>query len=90
MSESFAELLEENISYLQMRAGSIIDGTVVGIRPDSVVVSAGLKSECFIPAEQFTGPDGKLEVEVGDTAEAQTHPTPVSYTHLTLPTILLV
>ena len=69
MSESFAELLEENISHLQMRAGSIIDGTVVGIRPDSVVVSAGLKSECFIPAEQFTGPDGKLEVEVGDTVE---------------------
>ena len=69
MSESFAELLEENISHLQMRAGSIIDGTVVDIRPDSVVVSAGLKSECFIPADQFTGPDGKLEVEVGDTVE---------------------
>ena len=69
MSESFAELLEENISHLQMRAGSIIDGVVVGIRSDSVVVSAGLKSECFIPVEQFTGPDGKLEVEVGDTIE---------------------
>lgn len=69
MSESFAELLEESISHLQMRAGSIIDGTVVDIRPDSVVVSAGLKSECFIPADQFTGPDGKLEVELGDTVE---------------------
>ena len=69
MSESFAELLEENIAHLQTRAGSIIDGTVVDIRPDSVVVSAGLKSECFIPADQFVGPDGKLEVEVGDTVE---------------------
>ena len=69
MSESFAQLLEENISHLQMRAGSIIDGTVVDIRPDSVVVSAGLKSECFIPVEQFTGPGGELEVKVGDTVE---------------------
>ncbi len=69
MSESFAELLEENIAHLQTRAGSIIDGTVVDIRPDSVVVSAGLKSECFIPADQFVGPDGELEVTVGDTVE---------------------
>ncbi len=69
MSESFAELLEENISQLQMRAGSIIDGTVVDIRSDAVVVSAGLKSECFIPAEQFTDADGQLEIKIGDTVE---------------------
>ena len=69
MSESFAELLDENMSRLQMRAGSIIDGTVVDIRADSVVVSAGLKSECFIPVDQFTGTDGQLEVALGDTVE---------------------
>ena len=69
MSESFAELLEENLSHLHMRAGTIIDGTVVDIMGDSVVVSAGLKSECFIPADQFIGPDGKLEVSLGDTVE---------------------
>ena len=69
MSESFAELLEENMSHLQMRTGSIINGTVVDIRPDSVVVSAGLKSECFIPVDQFTGPDGELEVVLGDVVE---------------------
>ncbi len=69
MSESFAELLDENMSRLQMRAGSIIDGTIVDIRADSVVVSAGLKSECFIPVDQFTGTDGQLEVELGDTVE---------------------
>ena len=69
MSESFAALLDENMSRLQMRAGSIIDGTVVDIRADAVVVSAGLKSECFIPVDQFTGTDGQLEVALGDTVE---------------------
>ncbi len=69
MSESFAELLEENISRLQIRPGSIIDGTVVDIQSDTVIVSAGLKSECFIPIDQFRDADGQLEVAVGDVVE---------------------
>ena len=69
MNESFAELLEESMSNLQMQTGSIIDGTVVDIRSDAVVISAGLKSECFIPADQFRDADGQLEVALGDTVE---------------------
>ncbi len=69
MSENFADLLEENISRLQIRPGSIIEGTVVDIRADAVIVSAGLKSECFIPADQFRDNDGQLEVAIGDTVE---------------------
>ena len=68
-SENFADLLEENISQLQIRPGSIIDGIVVDIRSDAVIVSAGLKSECFIPLDQFRDHDGQLEVSVGDTVE---------------------
>ena len=69
MSESFAELLEESVARLQVRTGTIIDGTVVEVRPDSVVVSAGLKSECFIPIGQFTDASGQVEVQAGDTVE---------------------
>ena len=70
MSEaSFAELLESSIDRLHTRPGSIIDATVIEVRPDSVVVSAGLKSECFIPINQFTDPSGQIEVTVGDTVE---------------------
>ena len=69
MSESFAELLEESVARLQVRTGTIIDGTVVEVRPDSVVVSAGLKSECFIPIGQFTDASGAVEVQAGDTVE---------------------
>ena len=69
MSESFAELLEESVARLQVRTGTIINGTVVEVRPDSVVVSAGLKSECFIPIGQFTDASGQVEVQAGDTVE---------------------
>ncbi|EDY87691.1 ribosomal protein S1 [gamma proteobacterium HTCC5015] len=69
MSESFAELFEESIAQTEMKPGALIDGTVVDIRNDMVIVSAGLKSEGVIPASQFTNSAGDLEVNVGDTVE---------------------
>ena len=69
MSESFAELFEQSQVEAKMRPGTIVTGLVVEIRPDFVVVNAGLKSEGVIPAEQFRGPDGALEVDVGDEVD---------------------
>ncbi len=69
MSESFAELFEESLAFTNMKPGTIVNGTVIDITPDVVVVSAGLKSEGVIPIEQFKGPDGELEVKVGDVVE---------------------
>ena len=69
MSEDFATLLEESISKLQVKAGTIINGTVIDVKKDLVIVSAGLKSEGMIPIDQFIGFDGKIEVQEGDTVE---------------------
>jgi len=69
MTESFAELFEQSQVEEKMRPGTIVAGLVVEIRPDFVVVNAGLKSEGVIPAEQFRGPDGELEVAVGDEVD---------------------
>ena len=69
MSEDFSTLLEESISKLQVKAGTIINGTVVDVKKDLVIVSAGLKSEGMIPIDQFIGFDGKVEVQEGDTVE---------------------
>lgn len=66
MSESFAQLFEESLASTPMIPGAIINGTVVSVRPDYVVVSAGLKSESIIPIEQFKDAQGKVEVAVGD------------------------
>tara|TARA_B100001248_G_scaffold57309_1_gene38340 strand:- start:1363 stop:3021 length:1659 start_codon:yes stop_codon:yes gene_type:complete len=69
MSEDFSTLLEESISKLQVKAGTIINGTVIDVKKDLVIVNAGLKSEGMIPIDQFIGFDGKVEVQEGDTVE---------------------
>jgi small subunit ribosomal protein S1 len=69
MSESFAELFEQSQIDVRMKPGSIISGTVVDIISDSVVVNAGLKSEAFIPIEQFFDESGQLEVVIGDEVD---------------------
>ena len=69
MSESFAQLFEESLNNIQMRPGTIINGTVIDIRNDTVIVNAGLKSEGVIPIDQFRSERGELNVHVGDIVE---------------------
>jgi small subunit ribosomal protein S1 len=69
MTESFAELFEESLSYTQMQPGALLNATVLEVRPDFVIVSAGLKSEGVIPAEQFKNERGEITVRVGDLVE---------------------
>ena len=67
--ESFAELFEKSIETAELKPGSIIKAEVVQINKDFVVLNAGLKSEGFVPAAQFTDENGNLTVAVGDTVE---------------------
>jgi small subunit ribosomal protein S1 len=69
MSESFAQLFEESLNNIQMRPGTIINGTVIDIRNDAVIVNAGLKSEGVIPIDQFRSERGDVNVHVGDIVE---------------------
>ncbi|MBU0656536.1 MAG: 30S ribosomal protein S1 [Gammaproteobacteria bacterium] len=69
MTESFAELFEESLSYTQMQPGALLNATVLEVRADFIIVSAGLKSEGVIPAEQFKNERGEINVQVGDLVE---------------------
>ena len=69
MTESFAELFEQSQVEAKMRLGSILNGTVVDVYQDNVIVSAGLKSESWIPIAQFFDEKGELEVSIGDEVE---------------------
>jgi small subunit ribosomal protein S1 len=69
MTESFAELFEQSLDKQTMQPGAIVIGRVVEIKPDVVIVHAGLKSEGVIPIEQFYDERGELEVKVGDDVE---------------------
>jgi small subunit ribosomal protein S1 len=64
--ESFAALFEESLKRSEMRAGEVITAEVVRIDYNYVVVNAGLKSEAYVPVEEFKNDQGELEVQVGD------------------------
>ena len=64
--ESFASLFEESLTRKEMRAGELITAQVVRIDHNVVVVNAGLKSESFIPVEEFFDASGAVEVKAGD------------------------
>jgi len=64
--ESFAALFEESLKRQEMRQGEVITAEVVRIDHNYVVVNAGLKSESFIPIEEFHNDRGEVEVGEGD------------------------
>ena len=66
MSESFAALFEESLKRSDMRTGEVVTAEVVRIDQNFVVVNAGLKSEAFIPAEEFHNDQGVVDVAIGD------------------------
>ena len=66
MSESFAALFEESLTRTEMRPGEVITAEVVRIEHNFVVVNAGLKSESYVPLEEFKNDQGEVEVQVGD------------------------
>jgi small subunit ribosomal protein S1 len=49
-----------------MRSGEVISAEVVRLDHNFVIVNAGLKSEAFIPIEEFKNDNGELEVNIGD------------------------
>ena len=79
MSENFAQLFEESIKNLEMRPGEIVKGEVVRIDDKFVLVDAGLKSEAFIPVEQFKKEGGTLTVAVGDMVDVALEAVEDSY-----------
>ncbi|SHH05337.1 small subunit ribosomal protein S1 [Hydrocarboniphaga daqingensis] len=69
MIESFAELFEASLKGGQsMQPGTIVNAIVLELKPDVVIVDAGLKSEGVIPIAEFMV-DGVLSIAVGDQVE---------------------
>ena len=64
--ESFAALFAESLERQEMRAGEVITAEVVRVDHNHVVVNAGLKSESFIPVDEFKNERGEIEAKPGD------------------------
>lgn len=65
MTESFAEMFEQSLVNADLRAGTVVEATIVDIRPEYVMVDAGLKSEGIIPKAEFRDE----ELALGDKVE---------------------
>ena len=70
-AEDFEAALERTV--MQFKEGSLVEGTVVRVDPDEVLIDIGFKSEGHIPAKELSirnqvNPGD--EVSVGDTIEA--------------------
>lgn len=65
MIENFEQMFEESLGKVDMRPGAIVSAQIVDIRPDRVIVNAGLKTESPIAINEFRGED----IKVGDSVE---------------------
>ncbi|MEY3996822.1 MAG: ribosomal protein [Pseudomonadota bacterium] len=84
MSESFATLFEELIQRTEMRSGEVITAEIVRIEKGFVVVNAGLKSEGYIPEEEFKNDAGVLEAIIGDFIAVSIESTDNGHGHISL------
>jgi small subunit ribosomal protein S1 len=64
--ESFAAMFEESLARHEMRAGEVITAEVIRVDMNFVVVNAGLKSEAYIPIDEFRNDLGQIDVKPGD------------------------
>ena len=69
MAASFEQLLDENLSTVIMKQGSLVTGIVIDILDNHVVVHVGLKSEAVVLKSEFYNESGELELEIGDEVQ---------------------
>ena len=69
MNQSFSQLFRKSLKDLKIRSGSLVQGKVINIEKDTIIIDTGLKSESFVPIGQFKDSKGKIEVNIGDTVD---------------------
>ncbi|MBQ1488747.1 MAG: S1 RNA-binding domain-containing protein, partial [Lachnospiraceae bacterium] len=73
MSEqTFEQMLEE--SFKPVHTGDIVEGTVIDVKPDELIISIGYKADGILPKSEYTN-DSSLNLEeavkVGDKMEVK-------------------
>ncbi len=73
MSEmSFEQMLEESLKTI--RNGEVVEGTVIDVKPDEIILNIGYKSDGIITRSEYTNEpnvDLTTVVKTGDTLEAK-------------------
>ena len=73
MSElTFEQMLDE--SFKTIRNGEVVDGTVIGVKPDEIILNIGYKADGIITKNEYTNDSSVVLTDVvkpGDTMEAK-------------------
>ena len=73
MSElTFEQMLEESLKTIH--TGEVVNGTVIAVKPDEIVLNIGYKSDGILPKSEYTNDntvDLEQAVKVGDTMEVK-------------------
>ena len=65
--ENFEEMLKDyEQGGFELKRNDVVQGTIVQVTPDAVVVDVGYKSEGMIPLREFADEKGNINVKVGD------------------------
>ena len=66
INENFADLLEESFKEEDRLQGRVINGTILNIENDIVIIDVGLKSEGAVTIKEFSEPGGEVTIKIGD------------------------
>ena len=66
-SEDFMAMYEDSLK--AVRSGNVIEGEIVDIEKDDVLIDIGYKSEGLVSKKEFLDSEGKLNVRIGDRVE---------------------
>ncbi|HMJ13279.1 MAG TPA: S1 RNA-binding domain-containing protein [Polyangiaceae bacterium] len=75
-TDNFASLMEESMAAgtsrakRRLKAGEVVEGTVIQISADSVFVDVGTPGDARLPKAEVTDDKGELRVKVGDRLNA--------------------
>jgi len=66
-NSEYEELIAKSIDLNKKKEKSIVDGKIVAIENETVIVDVGLKSEGRIPLSEFSRPGKDPEIKIGDS-----------------------
>ncbi len=69
MTAIFGKLFKKLIKKNNIKQGSIIKGKIIDIDNKNVIIDSGLKSESYVPIEQFKNSKGKINIKINDNIE---------------------
>jgi len=68
-NSEYDSLISKNLDLKKNKEKSIVEGKIVAIETDTIIVDVGLKSEGRIPIIEFARPGKNPDINIGDTVE---------------------